>query len=271
MRLVASDIDGTLMLPDGSIAERTKGALRLCRARGIDVVLVTGRPPRWMTSIGVATGLTGMAVCGNGAVVYDLDDQRVQQVHALAPDLVHRVMPLVRDAFPGVGLAVETADGFRREPGFPLHQDDVNIPIPPGEPLEDLLRDDPEVFKILCWVEHEQPDRMLARARTMLADIAEPVHSSPQHPMLEISAPGVSKASTLADLVRRRGLTAADVVAFGDMPNDVPMLRWAGCGYAMADGHHEAIAAADEIAPPCAEDGVAQVLEVLLADRFRHG
>ena len=82
---------------------------------------------------------------------------------------------------------------------------------------------------------------------------------------IEIAALGVSKASTLALIAETRQIDPADVVAFGDMPNDVPMLRWAGRGYAMADGHAEAIEAADDVAPPCEQDGVAQVLERLLA------
>jgi Cof subfamily protein (haloacid dehalogenase superfamily) len=266
MRLVASDLDGTLVLPDGSIANRTRAALRLCREHGVDVVLVTGRPPRWMTSINRTIGLNGTAVCGNGAVVFDLDGRHVRQVHVLDPDLIHRVVYLLRDALPGAEFAMETTSGLRREPGFPVHRDDARESSPQGS-IEDLLRDDPEVFKIMCRAEQGQPDRMLSLARRVLADVAEPVHSSSTYPMLEISAPGVSKASTLADLVRERGLAATDVIAFGDMPNDVPMLRWAGRGYAMADGHYEAIAAADEIAPACAEDGVAQVLEALLNGR----
>jgi hypothetical protein len=88
--------------------------------------------------------------------------------------------------------------------------------------------------------------------------------------MLEMSAIGVSKASTLAELAAERGIVAAEVVAFGDMPNDVPMLRWAGLGYAMTDGHPEALAAADRTAPPCRDDGVAQVLEVLLRAHRQH-
>jgi hypothetical protein len=134
-------------------------------------------------------------------------------------------------------------------------------------PVRELLADRPVVLKVLCRVEDGQADPLLALARVALAGIAEPVHSSATFPLLEISAPGVSKASTLDTLVRARGLTAADVVAFGDMPNDVAMLRWAGHGYAMADGHPEAIAAADAVAPPCPEDGVAQVLERLLTGR----
>jgi hydroxymethylpyrimidine pyrophosphatase-like HAD family hydrolase len=83
--------------------------------------------------------------------------------------------------------------------------------------------------------------------------------------MLELCLPGVNKAVTLAEYARSLSIDAADVVAFGDMPNDVEMLRWAGLSYAMAGGHPEAIAAAKGVAPPCEEDGVAQIVEVLLA------
>ena len=107
-------------------------------------------------------------------------------------------------------------------------------------------------------------DEMLAIARRVLAGAAEVVHSDPANHMLEISAPGVNKASALAWLAAELGVSAAEVVAFGDMPNDVPMLVWAGAGYAMTGGHPEALAAASGQAPPCAQDGVAQVLERLL-------
>jgi hydroxymethylpyrimidine pyrophosphatase-like HAD family hydrolase len=106
---------------------------------------------------------------------------------------------------------------------------------------------------------------LLRDAREVLAGVAEPVHSNPDGDLLEISAVGVSKGTALAELSAERGVPAAQVVAFGDMPNDVPMLLWAGRGYAMTGGHPEALAAAALVAPPCDQDGVAQVLEQLLA------
>ena len=75
----------------------------------------------------------------------------------------------------------------------------------------------------------------------------------------------IPRAAALARVAGHLGIPAADVAAFGDMPNDVEMLRWAGLSYAMAGGHPEAIAAAKGVAPPCEQDGVAQVVEVLLA------
>jgi hydroxymethylpyrimidine pyrophosphatase-like HAD family hydrolase len=125
------------------------------------------------------------------------------------------------------------------------------------------------VIKVLCrqaepHLGRLDADDMLAIARKVLAGVAEVVHSDPASYLLEISAPGVTKASALAWLAAELDVPASEVVAFGDMPNDVPMLAWAGVGYAMTGGHPEAIAAASGQAPPCAQDGVAQVLERLL-------
>ena len=265
MRMVATDLDGTIVAADGTVSARTLAAFRACADAGVDVVFVTGRPPRWMVPIAEATGHRGEAVCGNGALVVDLATFEVIRAHPLAPETVTEVARRLRNALPGLAFAVETVDGYRREPGYlPRYETPADIQV--GE-LSELLADRPTVIKLLCRQDGEHrlsADGMLARARELLAGLAEPVHSNPAGNLLEVSELGVSKASTLAELAALRGIDAADVVAFGDMPNDVPMLRWAGRGYAMSGGHPEAVAAAGRTAPPLAEDGVAQVLEELL-------
>jgi Cof subfamily protein (haloacid dehalogenase superfamily) len=269
MRLVASDLDGTIVRPDGTISPRTLAVLLACEHDGIDVVFVTGRPPRWMAHVAEATGRTGLAVCGNGAVVYDLAAERVVRTRGLSVQAVRDTVTCLRAALPGAVFALETLAGYRREPQFrPHHEAAVAAMV---APLDHMLADDPVVLKVLCRDESSTADPMLAAARAVLDGVSEPCHSSSTGSMLEVSAVGVSKATTLAELAADRGIRAEEVVAFGDMPNDVPMLRWAGRGYAMADGHPEAIAAADETAPPCGDDGVAQVLERLLAGRGRVG
>jgi hypothetical protein len=267
MRLVASDLDGTIVRVDGTISGRTLAALQACKRDGIDVVFVTGRPPRWMAPVAEFTGHTGIAVCGNGAVVYDLAAERIVRTRALTAQAVHDTVSALRTVLPGAVFALEALTGYRREPQFLPHHEAASAAM--AAPIDELLGDDPVVLKVLCRDETSTADPMLEAARAVLGGISEPVHSGSNGSMLEISAIGVSKASTLAELAAERGIRAEEVVAFGDMPNDVPMLRWAGRGYAMADGHPEAIAAADATAPPSADDGVAQVLERLLAERRR--
>jgi len=263
MRLVASDLDGTIVRPDGSISDRTLAALVACQDRGVDVLFVTGRPPRWMPPIAEATGHRGTAVCGNGAVVYDLGANEIVATRALTAEAVLAVGAALREVLPDAVLALETTSGYRREPAFRPHHEVAQAAL--AADLPQLLADGPLVLKVLCRVEGMRADPILAVARAALVGLAEPVHSCSEASFIEISALGVSKASTLAALAAERHVLPEEVVAFGDMPNDVPMLRWAGCGYAMADGHDEAIAAADALAPPCSQDGVAQVLEDLLA------
>ena len=264
MRLVATDLDGTVVRADGTISARTVAAFDACHAAGIGVVIVTGRPARWLVPVVEAMGRRGIAVCGNGAVVFDVAADMVVRSRGVAPDDVRSVVSRVRDAIGPVDVALETLAGFRREPGY-LTRWDTTPEQDVGE-LDALLADDPVVLKVLLRQEGSSPDAMLAAARDVLVGLAQPTHSNAADCLLEISALGVSKAATLAELASSQGIAADDVVAFGDMPNDVEMLRWAGRGYAMAGGHPEAIAAADDVAPPCADDGVAQVVEALLRE-----
>jgi hydroxymethylpyrimidine pyrophosphatase-like HAD family hydrolase len=262
MRMVACDLDGTIVRPDGTVSPRTVAALAACERAGVQVVFVTGRPPRWMAPVAAATNHHGIAVCANGAIVYDLRAERVIGTRGIPAADVHRIARAVRDAVPGGAFALETIGGFLREPGYR-----PRWPGSPGRvaPLDELLADAPVVLKMLYRLDHGAADDMLAAARRALDGLAEPVHSDATDSLLEIAALGVSKASTLAVLAEQQGLGPQDVVAFGDMPNDVPMLQWAGTGVAMADGHPEAIAAASVVAPACLDDGVAQVVERLLA------
>jgi Cof subfamily protein (haloacid dehalogenase superfamily) len=264
-RLVATDLDGTVVRRDLTMTPRTVAALQACVDAGVDLVFVTGRPPRWMQPVVDATGHTGTAVCANGALVYDLVTERVLRAHTLAADDAREAVARVRHAIGPVNVALETLDGYAREPGYQTRWDAISDQRVGA--LDELLDGDPSVVKLLIRQETSTSDAMLAAVEPALAGLAQPTHSNERDCLLEISALGVSKASTLAEIATERGIEAADVVAFGDMPNDLAMLEWAGRGYAMADGHPDAIAVAHAIAPPCVEDGVAQVLEALLAHR----
>ncbi|HEX8498321.1 MAG TPA: HAD family hydrolase [Actinomycetales bacterium] len=266
MRLVATDLDGTIVRPDGTISQRTLDAFARCESAGVDVVYVTGRPPRWLGDVVAQTGHSGTAICGNGAVVYDLAAERVLSARTIPGDVVLDVARRIAEASPGSVFAIETLDGFRREPSY-VPRYDMADPHPPA-PLSELV-DGLDIVKLLCRNGTSSADLMLSSARAALDGIANPTHSNPDDCLIEVSAEGVSKAVALAELVRSRGLRRDDVVAFGDMPNDIEMLRWAGRGFAMEGGHPEAIAAAGGTAPSCLDDGVAQVIERLLAEVSR--
>jgi Cof subfamily protein (haloacid dehalogenase superfamily) len=265
MRLVASDIDGTILGHDGKISERTVRAFHACREAGVELVFVTGRPPRWLHPLEEQLGHTGTVICSNGAVVWNLEDNRLVSARALSKEAVLEIRRIIKQLRPAALFAAETLTGFHLEPGFIENDSSELLAEVTPAPLADTLTTDDAVVKFLAIVREGTPDSFLAEVKPAILHLAAATHSSPGVSMLELSVPGVNKAVTLAEYAKSLGIDAADVVAFGDMPNDVEMLRWAGHGYAMASGHPEAIRAAGQQAPHFDADGVAQILEARLA------
>ena len=255
-RLVASDLDGTLVRSDGSVAPRTVDVLARVEEAGVPFVMVTGRPPRWMAEISRQTRHRGLAVCANGALLYDLHSEQVVESFLLEEAAAVEVADALRAELPGVAFAVEQHElGFAHEDTYvPSWEQPDHSP----RPIEQLVRGG--VVKMLARHRGMTGDQLLAVARTALGDRATLTHSS-NDGLLEISAVGVSKASGLAAFAQERGVTAEDVIAFGDMPNDLPMLAWAGHAVAMANAHLEVLDVADEVTGSNDDDGVAAVLE----------
>ena len=255
-RLVATDLDGTIVRSDGTVSQRTLDAIAAVEAAGASFVMVTGRPVRWMADIAQRTGHLGVAICANGALAYDLHTETVLRSHLLSGAAAGEVAAALRGAIPGIAFAVERlGSGFAHEPAYVPRWDSTD---PRSQaPIEELLSDD--VVKLLARHEELGSDELLAAARAAVPSGATLTHSSSDG-LLEISADGVSKASGLAAFAADLGVTASEVVAFGDMPNDLPMLAWAGHGVAVANAHPEVLAAADEVTASNDDDGVAQVL-----------
>ena len=252
-RLVATDLDGTLLRSDGTVSASTRGALAAARAAGIEVVLVTARNPRWVGDVAAAAGLDGRAVCCNGAVVYDLAERRVVASHPLRSEISSALVTALRGRAPGVAFACELESVAIREPAYvPLW------PTPDERPRADALEIVREPVVKLVAQHPELTQAELYELAVELAGTEAAVTYSGER-LVEISAAGVTKAFALADL----GVPAEHAVAFGDMPNDVPMLEWAGLGVAVANAHPDVLAAADEVTASNDEDGVALVLERL--------
>jgi Cof subfamily protein (haloacid dehalogenase superfamily) len=259
-RLVASDIDGTLIRSDGSLSERTVAVLdRLCTA-GIPVALATGRPVRWLRQLYDQLAEPLPAVCANGAVVYDPDTDEVLRADPLSVELLLEVTARLRAAVPDVALAVEVEDGrsFRYEESWPARLDGEHRAVRVVADADELTA--VPAVKLLARSAHRDPDEFAELVSGTLGGLAETTHSSTSG-LVEISAAGVTKAAGLAWLCEREGFAAEDVVAFGDMPNDVPLLAWAGRSVAMGNAHPAVRRVADEVTLTNDEDGVAAYLE----------
>jgi len=254
-RLVATDLDGTLVRTDGTISERTREVITAVEAQGVPVVFVTGRPLRWAEEVFEHVGDHGLAVVSNGALVWDVAADRPRLRREIDPATVLGVCADLRAAVPGSAFAVETLDGIGLEPGFLERH-----PLPDGArraPLEELVTG--PAVKLLARHEELGAQDYWDLAEEAIGEQVTITWSSAST-LLEISAFGVTKATTLALLAEELGVDAVDVLAFGDMPNDLPMLAWAGTPYAMANAHPSVLAAVDHVAPSNDEDGVAQVL-----------
>jgi Cof subfamily protein (haloacid dehalogenase superfamily) len=260
-KLVASDLDGTLLTSEGTFDERTKRAIARAEASGATVVFCTARPTRWMRPLAEAAGHHGVAICANGAVIFDLHTESVLEASPLDPAIASQLVALLEEEVPGGAWAVEHAGGFGHEPEYV-----PRWPVPEGTKVDAVhaLIAEPAV-KLMLRHSSLTADVLLERARTACGHLAEFSHSSVTDTLLEISAPGVSKASALARLCEIRGIDRHEVIAFGDMPNDLPMLAWAGHSVAVANAHPEVKAAADEITASNDESGVARVLERLFS------
>ncbi len=263
MRLVASDLDGTIVGHDGRMSERTVQAFRDCAAAGIEVVFVTGRPPRWLDPLREQLQHQGTVICSNGAVTYDLGAERVLDAHLLETGSILEARDIIRGLYPAAGFAAETINGFKIEAGFAEPGTSELLGGVEALPFEESLPGE-QVIKFLARERGVTPDDFLRTVAPAVEHLVSTTHSAPSIALLEMAVPGINKAVTLSRYAEGLGIAAEDVVAFGDMPNDIQMLKWAGSGYAMSSGHPDALAAANLKAPAFEDDGVAQVLELRL-------
>ena len=263
-RAVACDLDGTLLRNDLTVSPRTRKVLADVEAAGLLLVFVTGRPPRWISPVAEQTDHRGLVICANGAQLYDLHTEKVVGEDLISPETLAEVFAMIRGAVPGVTFGLEYGDCFAYESAFPM-QDKWHSPDHREVPAADLLRR--PGAKLLIRHSELDSDALASVLQEVVGGLLEITHSSYQGPaFVEASAAGVTKATALARLCKSHGIGAEDVVAFGDMRNDLPMLGWAGRPYAMANAHPVVLAAVERRAPSNEEDGVAVVLEQILAD-----
>lgn len=249
--LIASDLDGTLLAGDGSVSARTRRAVAGARAGGARFVVATGRPVRRLEP------LAGLAVdayiCMNGALVLDAARQRPRVRGAIEPDLARRLIDGLERQGPVAVGAQQFENGdelLLAGPDFPHNGAYTSASID-----EILAR---PTLMLFIW--HPGPSANLAARARLLNDNLQVSYSSTAG-YIEVSAPGITKGSALVELAAELGIDRSHSAAFGDMPNDLEMLRWAGTPVAMANAVPEVKALAAHHAASNDDDGVARLLE----------
>lgn len=266
LRLIATDLDGTLLDPSSAVTPRTRAALDAARSRGIHVVPVTARQPIGLRAIAADAAFDGWALCSNGAYAIHLTDGRMLFAEELPPETIRTLAEALRASIPGLLFASvrEGGETFVAQHGYAEIADLSDHKRDPetmgGVPLEQVLA--APSLKLVIRHPELAPATLFDALRSLGLTGFEATLSGA--PFVEVMAEGVTKATGLARLCMHLGIDRAEVVAFGDALNDVEMLRWAGRGVAMADAEPLVQDAADETTASNADDGVAQVIERLL-------
>lgn len=261
-RLVAIDLDGTLLDGAGYVSERSRSALRAVADRGHAVVLATGRPPQLVAHLADPLGTTVTHVVGtNGTMIATFPDGQLLQLLGFPAELARRTVRRLRAHDEELGFALATESGFAHERGFA-----ERMPAPVGtEPVDDVLGlAGSTAYKLMAFHHRRSAHQLIDHLSAVLGEELVVRHLGAD--AVEIGPGTVDKGSGLAWLCAHLGVEAVDVVAFGDEWNDITMLQWAGRGVAMANADEMVRAAADEVTAANIDDGVAVVLERLLLD-----
>lgn len=258
--LIVTDLDGTFLSPDGSVSAVNRAAMARAADLAIPFVVATGRPIRWLDVLAGLGGAHPLVIASNGAVLWDLGTDEVAEYTAIDPDCVAVLLERLRAGLPGVYLGLETVHGFRCEPGTPTAET-----VPAEAITVDLLACGEPVLKLLGFHPELGSAELTLAATALVGDLATVTHSAVERPgVVEISAPGVSKATALVRLCDRLGIAAGQVAAFGDMPNDTAMLDWAGAPHVVANAHPALLDAGYRVIAANHDSGVGRrVLELL--------
>ncbi|AIR99907.1 HAD family hydrolase [Streptomyces glaucescens] len=261
--LIATDLDGTLLRGDDTVSGRSRAALARVAAAGARHLVVTGRPAPRVRALLADLGGTGLAVCGQGAQLYDVGADRLLWSVTLDRELAEIALGKIEAEVGQVYAAVDQdgTDGLTlTEPGYRMPH--PTLPAVRVGRRRDLWGE--PISKVLLRHPGLGDDELAGVARAVVGSLATVTMSGPG--TVELQPCGVTKATGLALAAEHLGLGPEDTLAFGDMPNDIPMFDWAARGVAMADAHPALKAVADEVTLSNEDDGVAVVLERLYGE-----
>jgi len=266
IRLIATDLDGTLLDSAGAVSPRTRAALDAARDAGIATIPVTARQPIGLRPIAEQAGFAGWALCGNGAYGVHLATGEHLFAEEIPSDVQRDLADALLASIPGLVFASvrDAGEGFVAQDGYAAlaHlSDHKRDPLTMGAvPLAEVVG----TPSLKLVIRHPSVPIAEIYQAVLALGIGGFEATMSGAPFVEIMAEGVTKATGLAHVCTRLGIDRTEVLAFGDALNDLEMLHWAGHGVAVANAIPEVRDAADEITASHADDGVAQVIERML-------
>lgn len=260
IKLLATDLDGTLLNPFGQISATNKLAIERARKVGISTIAATARSIRSTGPISSANGLGPLAICQNGASIYRIENGELLFHSPIEQADAEAIIIRLKVELPGVIFAIEKLDKFIPEGGFFI----TPLPGLVNEPVNDILTViNSPVTKII--VRHpKMPHKELKEAALNLSGKFADVTSAGAD-WVDFQSPGTSKASGLKCAAEMLKIDQSQIAAIGDQTNDIEMLKWASYSAAPANAHIEAKRAADWEAPTNINNGVASFIDHLLS------
>ena len=259
IRLVALDLDGTLVGDDLVLRPRVREAVAAARELGVAVTIVTGRMFRAARPFARALGIDGPMVCYQGAAVYDAGSGATLRETPVRPDVTRDVLQWAHEhgvhaqCYADDTLYVEQINRFSERYTALARVEPVVVPS-----LRAAFAERPSI-KVVLVDDPERADRHLAALRPLLGDRAYLTRSHVD--FVEAVDPHVNKGEALGFIAQRYGVPLAETLAIGDAWNDVPLLAAAAVGVAMGSGPPELLARADHVVADVAHDGVAEAIE----------
>ncbi len=261
-RLLATDIDGTMLRADGTLSARVREALHRAVAAGIEVVPTTGRPALICREVHEWTGLDGFWIYANGAVTRHRGRDETVRTWFFDADIARTLVADVRAVLPQAGFAIEFDTSVAWERGF-----EHTVPNPPpNDPIDDVVDalDEP-VQKVLVFAAGVPVDTLHRLVADAVGD--DGVVSYSGLAFVEVAAKLVTKATAVAALAEDLGIRREEVVTVGDNHNDLPMLEWTPRSFAMGNATADAAETASATLPTSDEDGLAVLIDRLIDEQ----
>ena len=261
---IATDVDGTLLNRSESITLRTCEVIQAAILSNTTFVLATGRPPRWILPIVENLGFAPIAICANGSVVYDSYTGHIVLAHTFLYDLLEEIIEIVTYIIPDAELFVEQVGNSISESStlYLISKSSSTYHKTKAEKKELFLKDIAKlsIIKLLIYKQDAKSADIINRL-SKYVKLRASITYSINNGLVEVVPLYINKATGITQFIKYTKLSIKKSISFGDMPNDIPMLKWASVGVAMRNSHSKVIKIANEITSSNYEDGVAVMLE----------